>query len=205
MSFFHIAVSVGLIVVTALHDQPLRADPISTAESPKPSAPPAIGKKAPDFALESVRGVTVKLSKLVEKNPVVLVVLRGYPGYQCPICSRQVGELLQQQDTIAEHGAHVVLVYPGPGGQLKERAEEFIADRTIPKHFHLVIDPDYTFTEAYGLRWDAPRETAYPSTFVIDRQGIVRFASVSKTHGGRVGAKEVLKALAELTKPSPAR
>jgi thioredoxin-dependent peroxiredoxin len=161
---------------------------------------PEVGKKAPDFSLESVRGDKVQLSKLVGKGPVVLIVLRGYPGYQCPICSRQVGELLQQADKIAEHGTQVVFVYPGPGGQLKERAKEFLADRTIPKHFHLVMDPDYTFTDAYRLRWNAPRETAYPSTFVIDRKGVIRFAKVSKTHGGRAAAKEVLKELAELAK-----
>jgi peroxiredoxin len=196
---------VGLFLATAPFDLPLRADPKITAEPPKTLAAPEAGKKAADFSLESVRGVNVKLSKLVEKNAVVLVVLRGYPGYQCPICSRQVGELLQQADNIAKYGAQVVLVYPGPAGQLRERANEFIADRAIPKHFHLVMDPDYAFTNAYGLRWDAPRETAFPSTFVIDRQGIVRFARVSKTHGGRASAKEVLKALGELAKTSPAR
>jgi hypothetical protein len=58
------------------------------------------------------------------------------------------------------------------------------------------MDPDYKFTNAYRLRWDAPRETAYPSTFVIDRERKVRFAKVSKTHGGRATASEVLKALA---------
>ena len=145
-----------------------------------------------------MRGATVKLSKLSEKGPVVLVVLRGYPGYQCPICSRQVGELLKYADQFAKADAEVVLVYPGPSGQLKERAQEFIANRTIPKHFHLVMDPDYTFTNAYGLRWHAPRETAYPSTIVIDEQRIVRFALVSKKHGGRTDAKTVLKALVEL-------
>ena len=43
--------------------------------------------------------------------------------------------------------------------------------------------------------WDAPRETAYPSTFVIDQGGVIRFAKVSKSHGGRAATGEVLKAL----------
>jgi peroxiredoxin Q/BCP len=205
MPLFRVSLCVGLLLVTAFHHPALAAEPKKAGEAIKPSAPPEIGKKASDFSLESVRGETVKLSKLAEKSPVVLVVLRGYPGYQCPICSRQVAELLKHADELAEAGAQVVLVYPGPGGRLKERAEEFLADRTIPKHFHLVTDPDYTFTKAYDLRWDAPRETAYPSTFVIDRQRIVRFAKVSKTHGDRIDAKTVLKAVAELADSAATR
>ncbi|MEX2139431.1 MAG: peroxiredoxin family protein [Pirellulales bacterium] len=205
MFLFRKALTVGLLMVIALGHQALGAEPKPTGDATKAPAPPEVGKKAPDFSLQSVRGQTVKLSKLAEKSPVVLVVLRGYPGYQCPICSRQVGELLQNADELAKAGAQVVLVYPGPSGRLKERAEEFLADRTIPKHFHLVMDPDYTFTKAYGLRWDAPRETAYPSTFVIDRQRIVRFARVSKTHGGRTDPKTVLKAMAELPKSTATR
>jgi hypothetical protein len=48
------------------------------------------------------------------------------------------------------------------------------------------------------LRWNQPRETAYPATFVIDKGGIVRFALVSMTHGGRSKAGDVLEALGKL-------
>ena len=42
------------------------------------------------------------------------------------------------------------------------------------------------------------RETAYPSTFVIDRKGKVRYSLVSKNHGGRASAADVLTALGQL-------
>jgi hypothetical protein len=64
-----------------------------------------------------------------------------------------------------------------------------------------VTDPDYTFTNAYNLRWDVPRETAYPSTFVMDKQRKIHFARISKTHGGRTSAAEVLKAAQEINNP----
>ena len=66
----------------------------------------------------------------------------------------------------------------------------------IPAAFRILLDPDYTFTQAYGLRWDAPKETAYPSTFVLDRNGTVTFAQTSRAHGDRVPTDVVLKALA---------
>lgn len=49
--------------------------------------------------------------------------------------------------------------------------------------------------ELNGLRWDAMNETAYPSAFIIGQDGKVRLAHVSKTHGGRLKALDVLKSL----------
>jgi hypothetical protein len=47
----------------------------------------------------------------------------------------------------------------------------------------------------YGLRWDAPKETAYPATFLIDGKGAVFFVKIVREHGGRTTAAEVLDAL----------
>jgi peroxiredoxin len=92
-------------------------------------------------------------------------------------------------------GARVILVYPGPGDDLVRRAGEFLADKNLPDHFNLLLDPGYEFTNLYGLRWDAPKETAYPATFVIDQKGIVFFAKISRSHGGRSSAREVIEVL----------
>ena len=46
--------------------------------------------------------------------------------------------------------------------------------------------------DLYNLRWNAANETAYPSTFVFDRQGVVRFAKISKSHGDRSSAVDIL-------------
>ncbi len=89
----------------------------------------------------------------------------------------------------------MVMVYPGPPQNLGDRANEFLADKKLPENFDLVLDPGYEFTNLYGLRWDAPRETAYPSTFLIDRQGVIFFSKIVKEHGGRTTAAEILDAL----------
>jgi thioredoxin-dependent peroxiredoxin len=127
---------------------------------------------------------------------VVLVVLRGYPGYQCPLCTKQVGELIGKADDFKKAGAQVVLVYPGPADKLKEHAAEFVKGKDYPAHFTLLLDPDYSFTEEYNLRWDAKGETAYPSTFVLDGKRKVTFAKVSVQHGDRAKVADVLKAVA---------
>jgi peroxiredoxin len=165
-----------------------------------PAAPPSeigpkVGDEAKDFELLALGGEKVKLSKLTESGPVVLVVLRGYPGYQCPICTKQFAEFRGKADELKTTGAHVVFVYPGPADKLKEHAGEFVKGKDYPAHFHFLLDPDYAFTTAYGLRWDAKNETAYPSTFVIDGKRKVTFAKVSTTHGDRAKVGDLLTKL----------
>jgi len=158
-------------------------------------SPPAIGGQAPDLSLTLGNDSPVKLSKLTAEGPVVLVMLRGYPGYQCPLCSKQVGELLKSAPQFAAAKARVVLIYPGPAQGLPQRGREFLQGQDLPANFSLVLDPDYALTNALHLRWDAPRETAYPSAFVLGRDRRVQFARVSRSHGGRATAEELLQAL----------
>ena len=159
------------------------------------AAAPKVGDSAEDFTLKTPAGESVSLDGLKAKGPVVLVVLRGWPGYQCPICTRQVGQFIGKSKDLDAAKAQVVMVYPGPADHLKDHAEEFVSGKTLPDNFHFVIDPDYTFTNKYDLRWDAPKETAYPSTFVIDPAGKITFAKISKTHGDRAPIAEVLAAV----------
>jgi peroxiredoxin len=157
--------------------------------------PPKLGDKAPDFSLKTLDDQTVRLSDLTAKSKVVLVVLRGWPGYQCPVCDRQIQDFIKLESEFAAAKAPVVFVYPGPAEGLKAHAKEFVdwKGKQWPKEFRYVLDPDYTMVNAYNLRWDAPQETAYPSTFVLDGKGIVRSAKISKSHGGRTKAAEVLE------------
>jgi thioredoxin-dependent peroxiredoxin len=159
------------------------------------ATPPAMGDVAPPFALATLEGKTVQLSTLTETSAVVLLVLRGFPGYQCPLCTKQVHDFVARAKDFAAKGVRVVMVYPGPAEALQAHAAEFIADKAWPRDFVFLVDPDFTFTNAYGLRWDAKNETAYPSTFVIDGGGVVKFAKISRTHGGRATAAEILAKL----------
>jgi peroxiredoxin len=90
------------------------------------------------------------------------------------------------------------MVYPGPADKLAAHADEFVRGKTLPENCHFVIDPDYAFVNAYNLRWDAAGETAYPATFVIDKERQVRYAKISMTHGGRSKADEVIKEVRNL-------
>lgn len=164
-------------------------------ESAEPVLPPAVGDQAPDFKLNTLDGESVELSKLRQSGPVVLIVLRGYPGYQCPVCNAQVGQFLAGAKKLAAAKVNVVLVYPGDAKGLQDHASEFIRAKSLPENFFLTLDPDFKFTLSYRLRWNARNETAYPSTFVIGSDGVITFAKISKTHGGRASFVEVQRSL----------
>jgi peroxiredoxin len=159
------------------------------------ATPPTVGTKAPDFTLADVKGKPIKFSAVTGDGPVVLVVLRGYPGYQCPFCTRQVHDFVTHAAAFADAGTRVVMVYPGPPGGLSGHADEFLKDAAFPDSFEMLLDPGYSFTNQYGLRWDAPQETAYPSTFILDRTRTVVWEAIGKMHGGRTTAATVLDAL----------
>lgn len=156
---------------------------------------PRMGESAQDFELRTLEGTPVKLSILTEKGPVALIVLRGYPGAQSAACSRQVADLINKASGFMDAGATVILVYPGTADKLEMHAREFLSDKILPNNFRFVTDPDFVFTNKYGLRWDAKNETAYPATFVMNAKGLVTYAFVSKSHRERAKTEEVLKAL----------
>lgn len=154
---------------------------------------PAIGVKAPDFALSTPTGKVVRMSRVQRGHELVLVVLRGFPGYQCPYCVGQVHDFIDHASDFRLKNTRVLLVYPGPPANLDQHARDFLAKQAdLPPNIFLVVDPDYKVTNLYGLRWDAPRETAYPSTFILDRKGLIAFEKISHTHGDRLAAQDAL-------------
>ena len=172
---------------------------VSTASA---ASIPQIGDSAPDFTLNTVDGQTVHLSDLTAKSDVVLAVLRGWPGYQCPACTAQAHDFVQAADKFKAAGLQVVMVYPGPSEELVKHASDFLQDKNWPKDFILVLDPDFSFTKSYGLRWNKENETAYPATFVIGKDGKVAFVHVSHQHGDRVKAETVLANMSKSTQDS---
>lgn len=167
--------------------------PMAGMAAPMMGMAPQMGAMASNFTLKGLDDRPVELQKLTAQGPVVLVVLRGWPGYNCPNCTLQVHDFVQHAAEFNAQKVQVLMVYPGPADALKAHAQEFLRDKSWPKNFLLVLDPAYSFTTQYGLRWDAPNETAYPSTFVIDRSGKVRFAKISREHADRLTATAALE------------
>ncbi|EMI15452.1 bacterioferritin comigratory protein (Bcp) [Rhodopirellula maiorica SM1] len=164
-----------------------------------PSQPLANGAKAVNFELPVVGSKNfIELQEEYKKGPVVVIVLRGYPGYQCPLCSKQVNSLANRAKALAQEASRVILVYPGEASLLQRHAEEFMGSRTLPAPLVMVRDDAMEMVTQWGLRWDSPRETAYPATYVIDTNGRVAWSKVSNSQAGRTTVEEIMKELRKL-------
>ncbi len=159
-----------------------------------------VGEEIAEFKLMSSAGEEVKLSEVTKETPVVLIVMRGFPGYQCPLCTRQVQEIVSHRKELAAKNAQVLLLYPGPGRMLEKQAREFIGKSKLPDNIRLLLDPDLMVTKTLGLRWDEEGETSYPSTLIIDQSRVLRFMHISKSHGDRTPVATVLEELGKLSK-----
>ncbi len=184
--------SISIILITILFLSNLHADNIS--------AGPKVGSKIKYFSGTTINGEDFQLSKLVGQGSVVIVMLRGFPGYQCAVCSTQVaGYIAKAEEFEKQRNTPVVFIYPGKVEKLEKRAKEFTAPleekEDLPYNFIFVIDQDYKITNHLGLRWNDPNETAYPAAFVIDHDGYVQYAKVSDNHRGRATAYEILEFL----------
>ncbi|MGC1452113.1 MAG: redoxin domain-containing protein [Candidatus Sulfotelmatobacter sp.] len=186
---------------TRLSSHLLRLIPILalvlTVSTAKAQAP-ATGDNAPNFTLLTPTGSSVSLESETRKGTTVLVILRGFPGYQCPYCVRQVHDFVEHSSDFATKKVRVLFVYPGPPAALDDHAKDFLAKAAnLPANVQLVVDPDYKVTNLYGLRWDAPHETAYPSTFILDKHRTIKFEKISHAHGDRATAEDVLKQIGQ--------
>jgi peroxiredoxin len=159
------------------------------------AATPGVADHAPDFTLATPDGTALPLSSLTAQGRVVLVLLRGYPGYQCPYSAQQFNDFQQSAAQFAALGTQVLFIYPGPSSNLASEASSFTPTSSLPGNMHLVIDPDFTVTNLYGLRWNAPNETAYPSTFIIEKNGSIYSAQIGKSHGDHPTAADILAAI----------
>lgn len=179
---------------------------VSTANSliaAGPADPMKVGDRVPDFELP-VQGQDnyLKLSKLIDDGPVVVVVLRGFPGYECAMCSRQVSSFRNRVRALAsalgDKPNRVVLVYPGDDKRLDQRADRFLGGRKLPDPLVMVRDPGMEMVTEWGLRWNARRETAYPATFVVGPGNRIKWAKISRSHSGRATVEEILRAIKDL-------
>lgn len=161
----------------------------------KSSRAPAVGDEAADFEMAGLDGKNVKLSALVEKGPVVVVVLRGIPSSSCPFCTAQFRDFSGRAESFAAAKASVLMVYPAPADGLKKNAADFVQEMKLPKNVAMLLDADFKFTDAYHLRSKIGGDSANPATFVINQKRKVIFAKVSDSPVQRASAEEVLKVL----------
>jgi len=152
------------------------------------AAVPHAGDEAPDFVCKNQHGEDVRLSELRGRNVVVVF----YPFAFSGICSGELAELRDHLALFTEAGAEVLAVSCDPVYALRAWADEERFGFSLLSDFW----PHGAVASSYGV-FDADRGCAVRGTFVIDREGVVRWSVVNSLGEAR-SLDDYRKALAEL-------
>ena len=132
-----------------------------------------VGDRAPDFTLISADLEEVSLQSLAGKNVVLLFVPLAFSGP----CTAEFCDVSAGINAYRELDTEVVGISVDSPFSLKAWAEK--EGITIP----LLSDFNKEVSAAYGAQYDellGLRGVAKRSAFVIDKEGVVRYASVSE-------------------------
>ncbi|MCA8961481.1 MAG: redoxin family protein, partial [Planctomycetes bacterium] len=145
------------------------------------------GKPLPVTVFEKASGGKLDVAAFRGDKAVLLIVLRGYASRVCVYCFEQMiaykrSELLERWRGQVE----ILVVYPGPreGLDAFRRQFEKEPDFALPD-FPVLYDPNLALTKAL----DIVDEQAIPTTLIIDRDGVVRFAYVGESIEDRPSSK----------------
>ncbi len=131
-------------------------------------------------------------------RPVVLVFNRGFVGYVCPFCTTYTAQLATRYDELRALGGELLLVYPTRETdearvlEFTDAVNEILTEEgegALP--FPVFLDRGLAATIRFNLTGDITR----PSTFVLDRDGVVRYAHVGDEPEDRPSVDRVMKEL----------
>ncbi|MEU1006825.1 peroxiredoxin [Streptomyces sp. NPDC088810] len=130
-----------------------------------------VGDKAPDFELKDNHGRTVKLSEFRgEKN----VVLLFYPFAFTGVCTGELCELRDNLPKFADRDTQLLAVSNDSIHTLRVFAEQEGLEYPLLSDFW----PHGNVSRAYGV-FDEDKGCAVRGTFIIDKEGVVRWTVVN--------------------------
>lgn len=160
-----------------------------------------IGDAAPDFELPGTDGLTFRLSEHRGHN----VVLAFYPGDATTVCTKQFCSYRDKAEELDRLDAKVFGISP----QSVESHERWVEEQQL--NVPLLADEDLAVSKLYGVTgWlgplarlteleDAPGgRYIQRATFIVDREGLVRFRRISRTGARFSTVGEIERALADL-------
>jgi peroxiredoxin len=145
-----------------------------------------VGDKAPDFELKDNHGRTVKLSDFRGEQNVVLLF---YPFAFTGVCTGELCEVRDNLPKFAGRDTQVLAVSNDSIHTLRVFAEQEGLEYPLLSDFW----PHGEVSRAYGV-FDEDKGCAVRGTFVIDKEGVVRWTVVNGLPDAR-DLNEYVKAL----------
>ncbi len=150
----------------------------------------AVGTAAPDFTLPDANKAPVSLSSFRGQQPVLLVF---YPFAFSSVCTGELCQLRDDLSSFTDAGVQVLAISTDTSQSLKAWAAQ------QAYQFPLLSDfwPHGAVAQAYDVFFDKAG-MALRGTFLVDAEGIIRFAEVNPPGQARDQAawKRAVEALA---------
>jgi peroxiredoxin Q/BCP len=160
-----------------------------------------VGDRAPAFELPGTGGRTYRLADYRGRN----LILAFYPGDETTVCTKQFCNYRDQGDRLDALDAEVVGISP----QSVDSHEHWVKEQEL--NVPLLADEDLAVAKRYGVTgWigplarltelkDAPGgRYVQRAIFVLDRDGVVRHKTVSRTGSSYESVEDLERAVAAL-------
>ncbi|MGB8524883.1 MAG: peroxiredoxin-like family protein [Candidatus Acidiferrales bacterium] len=175
-----------------------------------------VGQMAPDFTLPDAFGNPVAVRTLLARGPVVICF---YRGEWCPFCNIELRALQQALPTMEQLGATLIAISPEKPDHGIVAAEKnkltfpVLSDfgNKVARQFGIVFQigqelkefSKNVFKNDIALRnGEDSYELPVPATYVIDTNGVIRFAHVDVDYmTGRAEPGEVISTLKAIAHP----
>ncbi len=156
------------------------------------------GQPLPDFHAVDEDGNRISSAELAGA-PAIPLLVRGSWG---PFCSKQVANLTKVYKEITDSGAKLILITPKPLETTRRVADIFEVD------FQFWLDDSLEIAKQLGLvlkagvpddhRKEYGEDTLWPTSLVIDANGVIKFTELSRFIADRPNPEKLLKVLRRL-------
>ncbi|PKQ65279.1 hypothetical protein BZG01_13570 [Labilibaculum manganireducens] len=167
-----------------------------------------VGQKAPMFKAVDQYGKTIASDEIL-KNEQLIVVF--YRGQWCPYCNKHLSHLQDHVGDFKKAGARLVAITPETNMSVSKTIDKTKAEYSI------LHDVDSKIMKQYGVDFVLPEKLQkkykeygidlavsngnddqtlpVPATYVIGKDGIVKYVQYDPDYKNRSNAKEILKHL----------
>lgn len=167
-----------------------------------------VGQEAPRFVASDQNGDQFKSSEILKEKQLIVVF---YRGQWCPFCNRHLSELQDHLEDFKKAGAQIIAISPEKTENINKTVEKTKAN------FPVLWDKDNSIMEAFGVNFilaknlqekykkygvdlakangNSSQILPVPATFIIGKNGKIKFLHYDPDYKNRSSAKEILEHL----------
>lgn len=159
---------------------------------------PKPGTQAPELAVETLEGATWRLSEQEPENFTLIVFFRGL---HCPICRKQLQELIEKLDDFRANGVDVIAI----SGDQRDRAERAhkewqLGDLRVGYGQSIESMRDWGLFISKAIKEGEPDLFGEPGLFLIRPDGAVYYEAIQSMPFARPPLGDLLGAISFVLK-----